>query len=268
MNSNQTSKSQNPKIFKPMTPKKSGQFFLLGLFWLLFCIPLITIGAATASVYYVALKILNNDEDVNVWKSFIKGIKENFLQGFLMQLLSILTLGVAAAYIWWVLEKSSQGILLVCLAIGISFVALVFNIFAYPIIGRYKNTLANILRNAVALAFTFGRHTLRVTIFTIAELAVAGVLFKLNLFAGLASLLFWPSLVFYTISSFMADIFYKVENPVKYEEENQEASDEITEASSEESVDESVEESTEASVGEAKEDQNNENKNQNEEIES
>lgn len=256
MNSNQTGKSQNSKIFKPMTPKKSGQFLLLGLLWLLFCIPVITIGAATCSVFYVALKILNNDEDVNVWKSFIKGIKENFLQGFLMFLLSIITLGAAAVYIWWVLERSSQGILLVCLAIGISFVVLVFNIFTYPIIGRYKNTFANILRNAVALAFTFGKQTLRVTIFTIAELAIAGVLFKLNLFAGLASLLFWPSLVFYTISSFMADIFYKVENPVKYEDEAEEASDENEDKTAEDTV------------NDTEENQNNENNNQDEEIES
>lgn len=256
MNSNQTGKSQNSKIFKPMTPKKSGQFLLLGLLWLLFCIPVITIGAATCSVFYVALKILNNDEDVNVWKSFIKGIKENFLQGFLMFLLSIITLGAATAYIWWVLERSSQGILLVCLAIGISFVVLVFNIFTYPIIGRYKNTFANILRNAVALAFTFGKQTLRVTIFTIAELAIAGVLFKLNLFAGLASLLFWPSLVFYTISSFMADIFYKVENPVKYEDEAEEASDENEDKTAEDTV------------NDTEENQNNENNNQDEEIES
>ena len=260
MNSNQTSKSQNSKIFKPMTPKKSGQFLLLGLLWLLFCIPVITIGAATCSVFYVALKILNNDEDINVWKSFIKGIKENFLQGFLMFLLSIITLGAAAAYIWWVLERSSQGILLVCLAIGISFVVLVFNIFTYPIIGRYKNTFANILRNAVALAFTFGKQTLRVTVFTIAELAIAGVLFKLNLFAGLASLFFWPSLIFYTISSFMADVFYKVENPVKYEDEAEETSDENEDKTAEDTVSDTV--------NDTEEDQNNENNNQNEEIES
>lgn len=255
MESNKSQKNQNTKIFKPMTPEKSGQFMLLGLLWLLFCIPVITIGAATSSVFYVALKILNNDEDVNVWKSFIKGIKENFLQGFLMLLLSIITVGAAGAYIWWVLERSSQGILLVCLAIGISFVVIVLNIFAYPLIGRYKNTFANILRNAVALAFTFGKQTLRVSIFTIAELAIAGVLFKLNLFAGLASLLFWPSLIFYTISSFMADIFYKVENPVKYED-------------SEESADEAVEEAEQETSEESSEDQDNENNNQNEEIES
>ena len=213
------SRAPNPKIFKPMSSKKMLQFFLLGLLWLLFCIPVITIGAATCSVFYVALKILNDDADVNVWKSFIKGIKENFVQGLLMLFVSIITVGGTAAFIWWIIEKSSQSIPIVCVAIGVCFIVLVLNIFAYPIIGRYENTFANKLRNAVALAFTYSRETLRCAGFVAAELAIAGVLFRLNLFAGCVSLLFWPSLIFYTIACFMASIFYRVENPVQYDDE-------------------------------------------------
>ena len=40
------------------------------------------------------------------------------------------------------------------------------------------------------------------------------------LFAGCVSLLFWPSLIFYITACFMASIFYRVENPVRYEEES------------------------------------------------
>lgn len=211
------SKTPNPKIFKPMTLKKYLQFLLLGLLWLLFCIPILTIGAATCSVYYVAFKILNDEADIHVAKLFFKGIKENFVQGLLMFLVSAVTLGGTSAFIWWILEKSGRGIPLVCLAIGVCFVVLVLNIFTYPIIGRYENTFSNKLRNTVALAFTYNRETLRCTGFVAAELAIAGILFRLSLFAGCVSLLFWPSLIFYTIACFMAYIFYKVENPVKYD---------------------------------------------------
>ena len=211
------SKTPNPKIFKPMTLKKYLQFLLLGLLWLLFCIPVVTIGAATCSVYYVAFKILNDEADIHVAKLFFKGIKENFVQGLLMFLVSAVTLGGTGAFIWWILEKSGRGIPLVCLAIGVCFVVLVLNIFTYPIIGRYENTFSNKLRNTVALAFTYNRETLRCTGFVAAELAIAGILFRLSLFAGCVSLLFWPSLIFYTIACFMAYIFYKVENPVKYD---------------------------------------------------
>ena len=215
-------RTPNPKIFKPLTPKKYMQILLLGLLWLLFCIPVLTIGAATCSVFYVALKILNDDENVNVWKLLVKGIKDNFVQGLLMFLVSAVTLGGTGAFIWWILEKSSRGIPVVCLAVGVSFVVLVLNIYTYPIIGRYENTFSNKFRNAIALAFTYNRESLRLAGFVAAELGIAGALFHLNLIAGCVSLLFWPSLIFYTIASFMAYIFYKVENPVQYDNEETE----------------------------------------------
>ena len=134
-----------------------------------------------------------------------------------MSLISGATLGGAGALIWWILTKSERGILLICLAIGVSFVVLVLNIFTYPIIGRYENTFGNKMRNTLVLAFTYNRETLRLTGFVAGEIGIAGALFRLNLFAGCVSLLFWPSLIFYTIACFMAYIFYRVENPVKYE---------------------------------------------------
>ena len=213
------SKAPASKIFKPISSKKMLQFFLLGLLWLLFCIPVVTIGAASCSVFYVAIKLLNDELELSLWKAFVKGIKENFVQGLLMFILSCLTFGGAGAFIWWIIDQSNQGIPLILLAILICFVVLVFNIFTYPIIGRYENTFINKLRNTVALAFTFNRETLRCTGFVAAQLAIAGALFRLNLFAGCLSLLFWPSLIFYTIACFMAYIFYRVENPVHYDDE-------------------------------------------------
>lgn len=220
------SKVPNPKIFKPMTQKKSLQFLLLGLLWLVFCIPVLTIGASTASVFYVAFKILNNDEDVKVGKLFIKGIKQNFVQGLLMSLISVVTICGAGFFIWWILKESDCGILLILLALAVVFVVLVLNIFTYPMIGRYENTFANVLRNTVALAFTWGRQTLRMTGFVAAALAIAVALFRLNPIAGFISLLFWPTVIFYIISSFMAWIFYRVEHPVKYDDEGNVIADE------------------------------------------
>ena len=213
------SNSKNPKIFKPMTQKKSLQFLLLGLLWLLFSIPIITCGAATCAVYYIAFKILNDDENLNIFKLFLKGIKDNFVQGFLMSLISAITIGGAGFFVWWILNKTERGLILIALAIILILIVLVLNIFTYPIIGRYENTFSNMLKNTVAISFTWGRQTLRVTGFVAAALGIAGALFHLNILAGLISLLFWPSVIFYIIASFMAWIFYQVENPKKYEED-------------------------------------------------
>ena len=213
------SSPDRPKIFKPMTQKKSLQFLLLGLLWLLFSIPIITCGAATCAVYYIAFKILNDDENLNIFKLFLKGIKDNFVQGFLMSLISAITIGGAGFFVWWILNKTERGLILIALAIILILIVLVLNIFTYPIIGRYENTFSNMLKNTVAISFTWGRQTLRVTGFVAAALGIAGALFHLNILAGLISLFFWPSVIFYIIASFMAWIFYQVENPKKYEED-------------------------------------------------
>ena len=139
------------KIIDSMTPKKAVQFFLVGLLWLLFSIPIVTMGPATCAAFYVGIKILTDTEEVNVWKSFLKGIKDNLKQGLLLSLVSVITLGGAGFLDYWVVAKSSQGIILILLAAGCSFTVIIFNLFAYPIIARYENTFSNGLRNAVAL---------------------------------------------------------------------------------------------------------------------
>ena len=232
------SNPQNPKIFKPMTQKQSLQFLLLGLLWFLFSIPVITCGAATCSVFYVAFKILSDEDDLHVTKRFLKGIKENFVQGLLMSIISAITIGGVGFFIWWILKESDRGIILILLALVAVIIVLVLNIFTYPMIGRYKNTFINVLRNTVGLSVTYGRQTLRMTGFVAAALGIAGALFRLNIFAGFISLLFWPTVIFYIISSFMAWIFYKVENPIQYDE-NGDAID--TETNNENNINKEIE---------------------------
>ena len=222
------SNTQDPtkqQISRIMTPRKAVQFLLLGLLWLVCSITVILAGAATSSVFYVGIKILNDDADIKVARLFFKGIKQNFIQGLLMSLISAVTLGGSGALITWAII-SGQNLFLILIAAGCAFVFLIFNTFAYPIIGRYENTFANILRNALALIFTYMSDSIRLTLFLIFEIAIDVVLFRLNLIAGFASLLFWPTVIFYTISYHLAVIFYKVEHPKKYDDEETPAPDE------------------------------------------
>jgi uncharacterized membrane protein YesL len=208
------------KLIKNMTSKTAGQFLVLGLFWLLFSIPLVTMGPATCAVFYVGIKILNGEVEISLWKSFIKGFKLNFKQGILMSLISVITLGGAGFFDYWIVARSSQGIILILLAAGVSLSVMIFNLFVYPLIARYENTFSNSIKNAIALAFTYSKDTLRLTGLAVLEYAVVIWLGYLNLFAGLLSLLFWPSVIFYTVTFFMCVIFYHVENPIKYDDEN------------------------------------------------
>lgn len=212
-----TKEIEKQKISKNMTPHKALQFLLLGLLWLLLCIPVVTAGAATCAFFYVGIKILNNDPDIKVAPLFFKGLKQNFVQGLLMSLISVVSLGGLGALIAWTI-KTDQNKFIILIVAGCALVAFIFNIFAYPIIARYENTFGNIMRNTVALAFTYLRDALGLAGILIILIGIDVFLFRLNLYAGLASLLFWPSTLFYFTASRIAAIFYKVEHPVQYDE--------------------------------------------------
>ena len=89
------------------------------------------------------------------------------------------------------------------------------------------------MKNAVALSFTYLKDAVVLSLILLLEIAIEVWLFRLNLFAGCVSLLFWPSLIFYTSAFRFAVIFYKVENPVKYDDENETETDTEADADAE-----------------------------------
>ena len=60
----------------------------LNLLWILFSLPIVTMGAATVAVYSVTLKMVDDTEGY-VGRQFIKAFKENWKQGIPMGLLAI-----------------------------------------------------------------------------------------------------------------------------------------------------------------------------------
>ena len=68
------------------------------LMFVLFTLPVITIGPALASLFYVMLETIHRDDVLNPFKLFWKGFKENLKQGL------ICTLGLGAASIILILD--------------------------------------------------------------------------------------------------------------------------------------------------------------------
>lgn len=200
--------------------KLSGKFLLLGLIWLLFSIPVVTVGISTCAAIYVALKLLNGEEG-NLFKLFVKGFKQNLLQGFFMSILSVMTL-FAAGYFWyWIISSDNLNFIYGFLAVICSLLVITYNVCAYPIIARYENTFVNILKNTLAVSITFYKKTFKMAVFVVIEIVIPLILCKLNLFVGLATLLFWPCVIFFTISFYMNSIFYEVEHPKVYDDEEE-----------------------------------------------
>ena len=129
---------------------------ILSTLWILFSIPLVTIGPASAALYHSVNKILFQNEGYTVqtfWKSFCANLKQGVL-------LTLLCIPVAAfAVVSYLFSRSlSRGNILEYLYFAISILTALFLIvmltYVFPVLSRFYMTIPEILKASVALAVT------------------------------------------------------------------------------------------------------------------
>lgn len=135
--------------------ERIGNLVLLNFLYLLFCIPVVTIGPATVALRYVTLKYAANEED-RVWAPFIHSFKQNLKQGIQVGLITT-GLGVFLAFdLYYIYQMVSDGIAFEKLILVLVSLACVVYLMAtgyiYPLLARYDNSLKQMLRTAVILA--------------------------------------------------------------------------------------------------------------------
>lgn len=178
----------------------------LNFMWLLFSLPVVTMGAATVAAYSVTLKMVDEQEGY-VARQFVKAFKENWRQGIPMGLLALFCSYVV--YLDFELQREMEGDSTMFLIFGM-IAAFVFGmsfIYAFPLSARYENTLIGTLKNSVNIAT---RYFLR-TLLLVAVLAVEVIIFIFNYTTLLIGVLIGPACIMLTISGFALHFFREIE---------------------------------------------------------
>lgn len=202
--------------------KKFLQLFFLNCLWLVCCIPVITIGGATCAAYAVALRLADEDEEVQSIRGivgrFFKAFKQDFLQGLL---LSIFT-GACSGLGYFLFDRARDygfNLIIIAALTVYALVVLVVNLYAYPLVARYSNTFVNTLKNSVAL---YAMNT-KISFRTLGWFVAGLLLIYLSKYIYYSGILIIPSIIFYIVSRTAKDIFLRMENPAPVEsEENSE----------------------------------------------
>ena len=178
----------------------------LNLLWLLFSLPIVTMGAATVAAYTVTLKMVDETEGY-VGRQFIKGFKENWKQGIPMGLLAMVC--AYAVYLDFQLFEAVEGNPIIFLIVGI-IAAFVFGcafIYAFPLSARYENTLFATLKNSAAIAMRYFVRTIALVVVLALELLLVWYNYT-TLFVGL---LIGPACMMLTVSGFAIHFFRQIE---------------------------------------------------------
>ena len=227
---------------------KLGDVFLLSFFWLIFSIPVVTMGASTSALYYAINKRHANQSETplaDFWRSF----KQNFFQGIALTVILLLYLAVTVFNIYFSLNgwngvtlPSWYWLVAILLVLPFFFTAM----YVFPYLARFKNSVRNILFHSFTFSTMYLGHTILMWLLVIASIALMIFFFP--------SLLFAPYLCCYLCWRLVErDFGYALHLKKKREEAaaNGEAEGEGEESQGEDSEEESEEESEESDDEEA-----------------
>ena len=137
-----------------MAVSHAADYVLLNILCVLFCIPVVTIGAAVTAKYYVAMKLARGEEPA-IWKSFLKSFRENLKQAMILWLIALVLIALFVMD-WFLFLKmqpsnTGNGFRIAFLILAALVTMSIFCVF--PLLARFHLTIAGAIRNAVLFSF-------------------------------------------------------------------------------------------------------------------
>lgn len=183
---------------------------LLHFLWILTSIPVVTIGASTAALFTVTMKMVKNEESY-ILRGYMNAFRENLKKA------TILWGIMVVVFLWliFILRICMKGTASLFGAVGIVNAALFMiafftALYIFPIQAVYDNTVGNILKNALICSLRYLPYTLLMAAILLVPILVTGyvrpifpVMIALWLFAG-------SSLIAYGESFIIHKVFEKV----------------------------------------------------------
>jgi len=125
----------------------------VSLLWVVFSVPIITMGASTTALYYTVRKVIRYERS-GVWKEFLSSFKLNFKQSTIVWAIVFLFYLIAMICLYGVYDSSDSvgvfSILLIYLMLTACVTVWAIYIFAY--IARFVMTIAQIIKNCAFIA--------------------------------------------------------------------------------------------------------------------
>lgn len=125
----------------------------LNMLWFICSLPVFTIGASTAAMFRVTLK-LARDEDPQIIPEFWRGLRDNFKQAtvlWLIMLVAGIVLGMDGYILYHLYQTYTGAIGVICtLGLALIIVAAIFYVivlmYLFPLVASVKNTNFNMLK--------------------------------------------------------------------------------------------------------------------------
>ncbi|MDE7366552.1 MAG: DUF624 domain-containing protein [Lachnospiraceae bacterium] len=176
---------ENNPVWKAIN--RFADMMVIGILFIITCIPVITIGAALCAFYYTAMDSLRK-EDGYIFKRYFVSFGKNFKKGTLIWLI-MLAAGIVFGvdiYFWLAVSDMQFSVVMVIISAIIALAWLLTLVFVFPLQARFENTIKNTIKNA----FLIGVSHLPFAVAVIIFLGILAYLCCLSWFVVIVMILF------------------------------------------------------------------------------
>lgn len=193
---------------------------ILNLFFLLFSIPVITMGASLSALYYVSLKILRG-EDPYIWQNFFKAFRQNFKQATIVWFI-LLAVSILLGMDFYIINSQDTAMFAVVRVLLWMIVGIVFCIFLYifPVISHFVCSTKQAFKNSAYMIIGFLPYTIIMLAFCGLIVYLCTVSARLFAMIILLSGICGHSVVAFTFCIFFDRIFRRYEPEKEADEES------------------------------------------------
>lgn len=139
----------NPENKFFSTLGKVFDLLVLSLMWLIFCLPVITIGPASTAFYYTVVKVIRRERSY-LFKEFFRSFKLNFKQGVIVTLIYVVLAVLMVIDIDFAMQLTQDGSKVGSALYGIFMVEALFVIFTlvyiFPVLSRFTVTIKHLFK--------------------------------------------------------------------------------------------------------------------------
>lgn len=195
---------------------KLTNLLILNLYWIIGCLPVVSIGVSTIAAYTVTLKMVEDREGISMTVQFWRAYVKNLKHGIPLSLILLAGGGSVWMDVKMIQARTGDTTGLLTAGIVLLILLLIHFLYAFPLEARYQNKLLAGLANARGIFLYDLRRSLIVTAILLGEFLLVT---QLNTPLRTFSVLFLPILMMYTVSKAVLPTLRKLEEAVRQREE-------------------------------------------------
>ena len=129
------------------TMSKLYDIIFLSVLWIVFSLPIVTVGASTTALYYTTVKVIRHERDY-IWQSFWNAFKDNFISATIFWFMLMAIYMILGINIWMCITAFGEvaGMIMQGIYMFLTLLISLMAVYIFPVQSRYLMPKKQILK--------------------------------------------------------------------------------------------------------------------------